>query len=124
MTELTPEIRAGMTGKAYRGFIDAAGSCRVVVVTETALEKRERELDPRLDLVNHSPTGFAWGYLGSGPSQLACALLADALEDDETAKLFYQNFKEAFVARLPQEATWRIQAAGVFDWLRKFRCLS
>jgi len=27
-----------------------------------------RPLDPRLDLFNHAPTGFAWGYLGSGPA--------------------------------------------------------
>ena len=30
----------------------------------------------RLDLVNHSPTGFEWGYGGSGPAQLAVAMLA------------------------------------------------
>ena len=26
---------------------------------------------------NHSPTGFAWGYGGSGPAQLALAILID-----------------------------------------------
>ena len=40
-----------------------------------------RLLDPRLDLVNHSPTGFAWSYDGSGPSQPALALLADVYDD-------------------------------------------
>jgi hypothetical protein len=39
----------------------------------------ERPLTPRLDLWNHSPTGFEWGYGGSGPAQLALALLADHL---------------------------------------------
>ena len=32
-----------------------------------------RRLNPRLDLWNHSPTGFEWGYSGSGPAQLALA---------------------------------------------------
>jgi Family of unknown function (DUF6166) len=32
-----------------------------------------RRLNPRLDLWNHSPTGFEWGYGGSGPAQLALA---------------------------------------------------
>ena len=32
-----------------------------------------RALDPRFDLWNHSPTGFEWGYGGSGPAQLALA---------------------------------------------------
>lgn len=35
------------------------------------------ELDLRLDIVNKSPTGFSWGYSGSGPHQLAYALIAD-----------------------------------------------
>src|SRR5215469_11969326 len=33
----------------------------------------------RLELVNHSPSGFDWGPGGSGPAQLALALLADCL---------------------------------------------
>jgi hypothetical protein len=31
----------------------------------------------RLDLRNHSPTGFEWGYRGSGAAQLSLAILAD-----------------------------------------------
>jgi len=30
-------------------------------------------LNPRLDLWNHSPSGFERGYHGSGPAQLALA---------------------------------------------------
>ena len=41
----------------------------------------------------HSPTGFEWGYVGSGPAQLSLALLADALGDDERAQDLYQQFK-------------------------------
>ena len=50
-----------------------------------------RALDPRFDLWNHSPTGFEWGYAGSGPAQLALALLADHLADDQEALEFYQR---------------------------------
>ena len=35
-----------------------------------------KPLGPRLDLFNHSPTGFEWGYFGSGPAQLALAIVA------------------------------------------------
>ena len=38
-------------------------------------------LDSRLDMRNHSPTGFEWGYGGSGPAQLALALAASRLPD-------------------------------------------
>lgn len=33
----------------------------------------------RLDVARRSPTGFEWGYGGSGPHQLALALLLDVL---------------------------------------------
>ncbi len=60
-----------------------------------------RRLNPRFDLWNHSPTGFEWGYAGSGPAQLALALLADHCANDERALNFYQRFKWAVVAELP-----------------------
>lgn len=34
---------------------------------------------------NHSPDGFNWGYGGSGPAQLALAILLLTLEDEEQA---------------------------------------
>jgi hypothetical protein len=63
--------------------------------------------DPRLDLVDRNPTGFAWGYGGSGPSQLALALLADVY-DDQTALGAHQAFKWTSVAKLPQNQGWEI----------------
>src|SRR5437870_9247604 len=59
-----------------------------------------RPLNPRLDLWNHSPTGFEWGYGGSGPAQLALALLADHLGDDDGAVMLHQDFKRAVVTNL------------------------
>jgi hypothetical protein len=58
----------------------------------------ERGLDPRFDLRRHSPDGFEWGYCGSGPAQLALALLCDATGNDELAKDLYQRYKFKFVA--------------------------
>lgn len=55
--------------RVYEGLVDVGG-CRVVLVNED-------DLAPRLDLVNHSPAGLNWGYGGSGPAQLALAILAD-----------------------------------------------
>jgi DNA primase len=59
-------------------------------------------LDPRLDLRNHSPTGFECGYSGSGAAQLALAILADHLRSDERALECYQDFKWKVVAGLPK----------------------
>ena len=70
----------------------------------------------RLDLRNHSPTGFSWGYGGSGPAQLSLAILADFLQDDKRAQELYQPFKWRVVASLPRERYWKItgqEIAGV-----------
>jgi hypothetical protein len=61
---------------------------------------RQEPLDLRLDLENHSPTGFECGYEGSGPAQLALAIVADALEDDDRAVKVHQGYKFAVIARL------------------------
>jgi hypothetical protein len=73
---------------------------------------KEHKLPVRLDLANHSPDGFAWGYGGSGPSQLSLALLVDALGNGKTAEelalAFYQQFKFKFTAMLDQDKPWAV----------------
>lgn len=66
-----------------------------------------KPIDKRLDLKNHSPDGFQWGYGGSGPGQAALAILADYY-DDETAMKHYQKFKWEVVSNLPAE--WELTA--------------
>lgn len=52
-------------------------------------------LDPHLSqkLHNHSPDGFAWGYGGSGASQLSLAILA-AFLPAQLALSYYMDFKQ------------------------------
>jgi hypothetical protein len=93
--------------KAYEGR--RKGSA--VIVTVDGLP-----LDPRLDLCSHSPTGFEWGYGGSGPAQLALALLADHAGDDEEAVMLHQDFKRVVVARLPYRG-WELTGPQMDSWL-------
>ena len=65
-----------------------------------------KPLPPRLDLRNHSPTGFEWGYGGSGPAQLALAILCDHVGDDRALNI-YQEFKRRVIACLPS-AEWTL----------------
>lgn len=92
-----------MGTRAYSGRRTPDGA-----VVETA----GKLLDPRLDLWRHSPDGFEWGYGGSGPAQLALALLADVLEDDDEAIRLHQDFKWAVVAKLPHQG-WRLDSDEV-----------
>src|SRR5579862_1759903 len=73
-------------------------------------------LNPRLDLWNHSPSGFEWGYVGSGPAQLALALLADCLGDDAEALECYQDYKDAVVAGLPYKG-WALTEEEIQETL-------
>jgi hypothetical protein len=73
-------------------------------------------LNPRLDLWNHSPSGLEWGYGGSGPAQLALALLADHLGDNEKAVELHQDFKRQVVAGLPHRA-WRLTSEQIAESL-------
>ncbi len=99
--------------KTYRGYRQPeghpqGGGCVVTV--------DGKPLDPRLDLWNHSPTGFEWGYAGSGPAQLALAILADLLGDDEQAVLYHQAFKFEFVTHFPHEG-WVLEEEKIRQWM-------
>lgn len=80
--------------------------------------RRARPLRWRLDLRNHSPTGFCWGYGGSGPAQLALALLADALHNNARAERLHQYFKWRRIATLPREQEWRMTLDEVLAIVR------
>lgn len=77
------------------------------------------DLDPRHDLRNHSPNGFQWGYGGSGPAQLALALLADALNDDARALRHYQTFKAARIASITGD-TWEMTVGGILAEVERY----
>jgi hypothetical protein len=48
-------------------------------VTVTAYNLKTGWREPLRHVVKHSPTGFEWGYEGSGPAELARCLLIDVL---------------------------------------------
>jgi len=61
-----------------------------------------KELDPKPSqkFRNHSPTGFAWGYGGSGPTQLALAVLLEVHGLDYVKRHGYHNFRDRVIAEL------------------------
>ena len=66
----------------------------------------------------HSPTGFEWGYGGSGPADLALNLLLKATGDRDFAAHHHQAFKWRFVAKLPEEGG-AIAAGDIECWIRE-----
>jgi hypothetical protein len=119
----TPEERLSITGgqdgiatadqTVYRGRRDPAAP----VVEEVEVTVDSEPLDCRYDLLSASPSGFEWGYGGSGPAQLAIALLADSF-GDEFACEYYQQFKDEVVAALPEHG-WTLTKADLDAWRRE-----
>ena len=92
---------------AVRGATDSD-----VTVDATPLDWRAS-----LAVRNHSPTGPEWGYNGSGPAQLALAILL-AVTDRETAERRYQQFKDDVIARIA-DAEWSLPLRDVRSWLKR-----
>ena len=101
------------------------GRLRVYLEEENGPEGAPRvALKPRNDIFNHSPTGFECGYEGSGPAQLALAVLCAALEEmvpnpDAIALRLHQDFKRDVIAKISREVkTWAFSLAWVREkWL-------
>jgi len=64
---------------------------------------------------SHSPDGFNWGYAGSGPAQLALALLLE-VTDQATAVRLHQDFKAAHVVLWKD--TWACTSEGILVWIK------
>jgi Family of unknown function (DUF6166) len=90
--------------KTYHGYrrLNAEGHTVEVAVNVHEPGRDPEPLEMRQDLRLHSAS-FEWGYGGSGPAQLALALAADVLGDDERAQDVYQEVKRKLVGRLPQD---------------------
>jgi hypothetical protein len=75
-------------------------------------DEDERPLDPRLDLHRYA-TPFAWGMrvAGGGAAQLALALLADSLGDDDRARQHHPQFERRVVSIMPER--WTISRARI-----------
>jgi len=86
------------------------GNQRVVLVNG-----RELDIKKSIAIVNHSPTGFSWGYGGSGPAQLALAILLEFYTEAESLML-YQDFKEEFLVKIPSGASFSLPTAAITAW--------
>lgn len=72
---------------------------------------------PHLDIVSHSPTGFSWGYDGSGPAQLALAIMVNEFGRDlEKHPRPYQEFKREVISGLDVE--FELLSSDISVWAR------
>ena len=76
----------------------------------------------------HSPTGFEWGYYGSGPSALAWCMLYDYLKrvtQYDSQKLYevatehHQAFKSDIIAKQSHDGCLCVTSEQIDEWLKK-----
>lgn len=101
----------------YQGHRNARSHARLVMVGRgTSLDRRLLP-GPSQAIVKHSDE-FEWGYGGSGPAQLALAILLDFTRDRDLAEQQHQEFKWAYVADW-NEVRWTISGAEIVAWLQQ-----
>lgn len=110
-----------------RGATDAevvyiGSRCRGQTIVEKHPDQERLTPDRSLALENHSPSGFEWGYGGSGPAQLALALLLDYTGSEEVALAHYTEFKNRVVSQLSctePDGCWRLTGREIDVALRE-----
>ncbi len=70
-----------------------------------------KPLDPRTDIEEFSVNGFEWTYEGPESRQLALAILADHLGDDQRALALSEQFMREVVAYF--DNTWEMSGEDV-----------
>lgn len=85
-----------------------------------------QDVEDCYEYVQHSPDGFEWGYTGSGPSQLAFAILYTLLAFgsaygetmcEKLARDNYMAFKFDIIAGLPEDG-WQLSENTIIDWMK------
>lgn len=102
-------------GRKVPGMIYGNGFTRDVYIDGKKLNPK-----PSLKLRNHSPDGFNWGYGGSGPSQLALAILLKFMKKDEAACM-YHEFKWDKISGLTIEEDFMLPIEAVETWIAENR---
>jgi len=111
-----------MGNKSYEGKRGPNGLLIYVVKDQETEGAEVSRLSPRTDLMKHTPNGaFECGFKGSGPSQLALAILADHLNDVGEAVDLHLNFRDRVIVGLPRDRDWRLTKANIDTQLEGLR---
>ena len=74
-------------------------------------------LDERYDVARFTKNGFEWTYEGDSPRQLALAILAHHLKDEEKALAQADAFMQSVIANLDND--WTLESKDIDDALKQ-----
>lgn len=111
-----------MGDKSYEGKRGPNGLLIYVVKDQETESAQISQLSPRTDLMKYTPEGaFECGFKGSGPSQLALAILADHLNDVREAVDLHLNFRDRVIVGLPRDRDWSLTKVNIDTQLTALR---
>lgn len=96
--------------KLYQGRRQENGAVEILV------DGHPLDIEVSLAIIRHSPTGFEWGYGGSGPAQSALAVLFDYTGDRDYSERHHQAFKEEFLAKV-NPTGWALRANQIDQFI-------
>jgi len=104
--------------KKYIGKRTIVGPCQVVVGVGVVSGEHpgQETIHVLKHIVRHSPTGFQWGYGGSGPADLALSILTDLIGLKRAERL-YQDFKWKFIA--PVHSDLELREDEIRAWVEE-----
>ena len=104
--------------RIFEGFAQTDPFSREVLIIDENRSVRILKPERSQTVKNHSPDGFNWGYTGSGPAQLALAILLEVINDEAKALAHYRDFeRQAIAAIKSQETNWEIEENKILEWL-------
>ena len=109
--EVNANLDQSTSPQIPQGSIKGMASSRQVFINGAELTPAASQ-----KLRNHSPDGFAWGYGGSGPAQLALAL-ALHFSNPQTALATYQALKVKFLVPLDQDKDFELAIKDIYSFL-------
>ena len=105
--------------RIFQGFAQTHPFSRGVLIIDENLTAKILRPERSQAVKNHSPDGFNWGYTGSGPAQLALAMLLEVTNDEAKALAHYQDFKFQVIAGITSQTTnWEIEEQKIIAWLQ------
>jgi len=97
--------------KVYIGTVVAPGDWQVDVTDGI-------RRSPLPHHVKHSPDGFAWGYNGAGPNELARCLLIDATGEEDPHPSVVLRYRRQVIALLDKDTGFTLSQNSILSWWR------
>lgn len=105
---------------SYNGFMDdSTGDCVVMIKKTLDDGFIETTLPLYLDYCNKSPSGFSWGYSGSGPHQLAFAILFDYTKEKVFSFKYAYDLVQWFFLGIRNNDSWSLPVDRLHYFVNK-----